>query len=87
MITVAELYFSPIGLSLVSRMAPERSRSAIMGLWMATSFTGNFFAGWLGSLWSSLPNVTFFLVVAALGALAGGWIVAARRPLRALLPA
>ncbi len=86
-ITIAELYFSPIGLSLVSRMAPERSRSAVMGIWMATSFTGNFFAGWLGSLWSSMPNEVFFLLVAGIAALAGAWIIAARRPLRALLPA
>ena len=30
-ITFAELYFSPIGLSLVSRMAPRSSRSLVMG--------------------------------------------------------
>ena len=85
-ITFAELYFSPIGLSLVSRMAPMRSRSLVMGLWLATSFTGNLFAGWLGSLWSSLPPARFFLVVAGVAALAGLLLVISRHRLRKLLP-
>jgi POT family proton-dependent oligopeptide transporter len=85
-ITIAELHFSPIGLSLVAHMAPERSRSALMGVWMATTFAGNLLAGWLGSFWSALSGVHFFLLVAALGALAGGLIELARRPLRGLLP-
>ena len=71
MITFAELYFSPIALSLVSRLASESSRSAVMGLWFATSFVGNLLAGWLGGAWSSLSHVGFFLVAAAMAALAG----------------
>jgi len=85
-ITLGELYFSPIALSLVSRIAPERSRSAVMGVWLATSFTGNLFAGWLGGYWASLPKVGFFMLVAAIAALAGGLIVASRGLLRDLLP-
>jgi POT family proton-dependent oligopeptide transporter len=41
-ITVAELYFPPPALALVSRLAPERSRSLILGVWLTTNFTGNF---------------------------------------------
>ena len=85
-ITFAELYFSPIGLSLVSSMAPQKSRSLVMGLWLASTFTGNLAAGWLGSLWSRLPPTTFFLVVAGVSATAGLLLIAARRKLGALLP-
>ena len=85
-ITIAELYFSPIALSLVSRMASERSRSAVMGLWLATSFTGNLFAGWLGGAWASMSHVGFFALVAGIAALAGSLIIASRGPLRDLLP-
>ncbi len=85
-ITFAELYFSPIGLSLVSRMAPRASRSLVMGLWMASTFTGNLSAGWLGSLWSRLPHGVFFLIVAGVSAAAGLLLVLARRKLGALLP-
>ena len=85
-ITFAELYFSPIGLSLVSRMAPRSSRSLVMGLWMASTFTGNLSAGWLGSLWSRLPHGVFFLIVAGVSAAAGLLLLLARRRLGALLP-
>ncbi len=86
-ITFAELYFSPIGLSLVSRMAPRSSRSLVMGLWLASTFIGNLSAGWLGGLWSRLPHATFFLIVAGVSAAAGLLLLGARRKLSALLPA
>jgi len=85
-ISIAELYFSPIGLSFVSQIAPDKSRSLIMGLWLATSFTGNLFAGWLGSLWSHMPHATFFLTVAGIAACAGGIVALAQAPLARLLP-
>src|SRR5262249_44543293 len=47
-ITTGELYISPIGLSLVSKVAPVRYISMLMGAWLATSFVGNFLAGYLG---------------------------------------
>ena len=56
-ITIGELYLSPIGLSLVSKIAPARMVSMLMGLWLATSFTGNFIAGWLGSFWSGMDKI------------------------------
>ena len=44
-ITVGELYLSPVGLSLVTKVAPVRLLSMMMGIWLATSFTGGFLAG------------------------------------------
>jgi POT family proton-dependent oligopeptide transporter len=85
-LTIAELYFSPIGLSLVSNMASNRSRSTVMGLWLTTSFVGNMAAGWVGSFWSTLSNASFFLLIAALGAVAAWAIYLARPVLRTLLP-
>lgn len=84
-ITYSELYFYPIALSLVSRIAPEGARSMLMGLWLASSFTGNLLAGWLGGFWSSLSGVAFFLLAAAVVALAGALILLSRRWLRELL--
>ena len=55
-ITIGELYLSPVGLSLVTKVAPARIVSMMMGVWLATSFTGNFLAGWLGSFWSSMDK-------------------------------
>ena len=69
-ITVGELYLSPVGLSLVSKVAPGRVLSLMMGVWLATSFLGNFMAGWLGSYWSSMEKPAFFAMIAGVAALA-----------------
>jgi POT family proton-dependent oligopeptide transporter len=86
-LTVGELYLSPISLSLVSKAAPARMLSLMMGVWLATSFTGNLIAGWLGSFWSVMDKVSFFLMLAGLAALAGSVIFAFNRPLRGILEA
>jgi POT family proton-dependent oligopeptide transporter len=80
-VTAGELYLSPIGLSLVTKVAPARSLSMIMGLWLATNFVGNFISGWLGSLWSSLAKPDFFLMIAVIAAAAGLAIMLVARPL------
>jgi proton-dependent oligopeptide transporter, POT family len=84
-ITLGELYLSPISLSLVSKAAPARMLSLMMGLWLATSFTGNIIAGWLGGFWSAMDKVSFFLMLAGIAAVAGMVIFAFKRPLRDVL--
>ena len=37
-----------------TKVAPARYLSMTMGAWLATSFVGNFGAGWLGSFWSAM---------------------------------
>jgi len=84
-VTLGELYLSPIGLSLVTKVAPVRYLSMTMGVWLATSFAGNFMAGWLGSFWSSMDKRDFFLMLAAIAAAAAVMIVLCNRPLRQAL--
>jgi len=84
-LTIGELYLSPVGLSLVTKAAPARILSMMMGVWLATSFVGNFFAGWLGSFWTRMDKPEFFLMIAAIAALAGAAIFACRWPLRGTL--
>ena len=84
-ITTGELYLSPIGLSLVTKVAPGKLLSTLMGFWLATSFTGNLVAGWLGAFWSAMDKSEFFLMIGAIAAVAGAAIWAMDRPLRAAL--
>ena len=77
-ITLGELYLSPVGLSFVTKHAPLRILSMMMGVWLATSFTGGFLAGYIGSFWSRMAHVEFFLIVAAIAALAAVMIFACR---------
>jgi POT family proton-dependent oligopeptide transporter len=84
-VTVAELYLSPIGLSLVTKVAPASILSLMMGLWLATSFVGNLLAGWLGGFWSSMDRPDFFLMIAGVSALGAAAIWSVRSTLRSAL--
>ncbi len=84
-ITVGELYLSPIGLSLVTKVAPARILSMMMGVWLATNFFGGFLAGYLGSFWSRMQPTQFFLMIASIAALAGVLIFLCRWPLKGAL--
>ena len=84
-ITVGELYLSPTGLSLVTKIAPKTLLSMMMGVWLATSFVGGFLAGYLGTFWSTMDKANFFLMLALISGAAGVAIMLLRRPLRAVL--
>ena len=81
-ITLGELYLSPVGLSFVTKVAPARLISLLMGVWLATSFTGGFLSGYIGSFWSRLEKPEFFLLVAGVAALAGVMILGCRWPVK-----
>jgi proton-dependent oligopeptide transporter, POT family len=85
LITLGELYLSPIGLSLVSKVAPVSHVAMMMGVWLATLFAGNFLAGYLGSLWSSMGKPAFFVMIAGIALAAGVVIWGFKRPLRTAL--
>ncbi len=44
-LTIGELMLSPIGLSMITKLAPPKLVSVVMGLWMASFAAGNYFAG------------------------------------------
>ena len=88
MLTVGEVYLSPVGLSLVTKVAPMRMASLLMGVWFLASFFGNWLSGYLGTFWEAMPKDRFFLLMAEMAVLAGLVFLLLRRPLaRALGPA
>lgn len=64
--TIAELCLSPIGLSLVSKLAPKKMLSLTMGIWFLTSFLGNLIAGVWGGNYQNLGPLHLFLILALL---------------------
>jgi len=48
-ITFGELFLSPIGLSLMTKLSPARLHGAMMGLWFLASAYGQYAAGILGA--------------------------------------
>jgi len=59
--TVGELCLSPIGLSLVNKLAPARFASLLMGTWFLANATANKFAGTLSSFYPEAGKTTSFL--------------------------
>jgi POT family proton-dependent oligopeptide transporter len=83
--TLGELYFSPVGLSLYSKAAPPQVAALMMAVFLATSFPGNFLAGWLGEYYSEMNNLDFFLLIAAIAAAPIPAILAFSRPLKRIM--
>ena len=76
--TTGELCLSPVGLSMVTKLAPAKFISLLMGVWLMSSFFGNLFAGWLASYYESWELTKLFLLPALLSCLFGiiMWLLA-----------
>lgn len=68
--TIAELCLSPIGLSLVSKLAPPKFLSLTMGCWFLTSFFGNMIAGFWGGKYWLMSHTALFGTLAVLSSTA-----------------
>jgi POT family proton-dependent oligopeptide transporter len=62
-ITVGELFLSPMGLSMVSKMAPKNITGLMMGGWQLATSLGNKMSGVLATLWDSYENKAVFFWV------------------------
>lgn len=54
LLTLGELMLSPIGLSMITKLAPTKLVSVVMGLWMASFAAGNYMAGMLEGILNGL---------------------------------
>jgi POT family proton-dependent oligopeptide transporter len=62
-LTVAELFLSPMGISFVSKVAPPKYKGTMQGFWFAATGIGNFLL-FVGSyLWGTLPLWGLWLVL------------------------
>jgi POT family proton-dependent oligopeptide transporter len=80
--TLGEIYLSPIGLSLVTKVAPARLVSMLMGMWYFSNFFGNYLTGYLGTFYEKMSKETFFSGIAILAVIAGAAIFALQKPLK-----
>ncbi len=58
--TTGELCISPVGLSMVTKLAPLRLASLMMGVWFLINFVANWLAGIIGSYAESLGELAIF---------------------------
>ncbi|MFD0769984.1 peptide MFS transporter [Bacillus sp. CGMCC 1.60114] len=63
--TLGELFLSPVGLSMVSALAPVKLASLLMGVWFASTGVANILGGQLANLTTSLGYSEIFAVIGA----------------------
>ena len=63
LLTIAELFLSPIGISFVSRVAPPKYKGLMQGGWFAATGIGILLVGLLGNLWMVLPLWILWLIL------------------------
>ena len=68
--TIGELHLAPVGLALISKLAPARMLSLMMGVWFAATLPADILAGFLGGFWSTMPKPNFFLLIASVAGFA-----------------
>ncbi|MBM5570907.1 MULTISPECIES: peptide MFS transporter [Deefgea] len=96
--TMGELCLSPIGLSLVNKLAPARLASLLMAVWFLANAAANWFAGILAGFYPEtgrpLPTFLgftisnlheFFMLFVAMSLTAGGLLLLASKPLQKMM--
>ena len=87
LLTIGELYLSPIGLSLVTKVSPAKLVSMMMGMWFISSFLGNTLSGYIGVYYTIWPKEQFFGFLTVLGLASGIAMWAFNAPLKKIIGA
>ncbi|MCM3468912.1 peptide MFS transporter [Brevibacillus borstelensis] len=69
--TLGELFLSPVGLSMVSKIAPVKLASLLMGVWLASSGVANILAGQLAAFTQSLGYFEVFGIIGLMAIVLG----------------
>ncbi len=73
-LTVAELFLSPIGISFVSKVAPPKYKGLAQGGWLGATAFGNLAAGLIGVLWDKIELWQFFTILVVMCLLSATFI-------------
>jgi len=83
--TLGELCLSPVGLSMVTKLAPRRFASLFMGVWLLTSSVAQYVGGSIGESWGRIAPIPYFWLF-VWTSLAGAAVLAVLvRPLKKLM--
>jgi len=76
--TISEVFLSPIGLSLVSKLAPARLTALMMGGWFLSTSIGGKIAGVMTSFWDDFTDKKMFFLILVVAAFVGGILIYSR---------
>lgn len=83
--TVAELFISPPGLSVTTKLAPERFHTQMVALYFLSVALGTSLAGWLARFYDPNDEVPYFLVLGLVAAALGVALWLAAKPVLTLM--
>jgi POT family proton-dependent oligopeptide transporter len=83
--TIGELCLSPVGLSIVTKLAPQRIVGAMMGVWFLSIAMGNKLAGFAGGFFDRLPLPTLFGAVALTTFVSAAVLLLLTKPIRGMM--
>ena len=84
-VSLGELLLSPMGLSLVTKVAPFRLRGMMMGGWFVATAIGNKLTA-IGVYWTRWPHSVFFAVLGLMCVAVAGIMAAVLKPLKRSMP-
>ncbi len=73
-VTIAELFLSPMGLSFVSKVAPPRMKGLMMGAWFVATAAGSYLSGFIGRFYEHWQIWQFFLFLLITSLAAAGLV-------------
>jgi POT family proton-dependent oligopeptide transporter len=83
--TIGELCLSPVGLSVVTKLAPPRIVGFMMGVWFLSISVGNKAAGYAASLFDTMPLPKLFGSVGIMTIVAGFVLLVLVPPIKRLM--
>lgn len=83
--TFAELLLSPVGLSLATKLAPQRFRTQMVAVFFLSVALGTAMSGRLAAYYHPTHEGPFFLWVGVAGIVVGVVLLALTKPIRALM--
>ncbi|HEY2323631.1 MAG TPA: peptide MFS transporter [Thermoanaerobaculia bacterium] len=83
--TFGELCLSPVGLNLVTKLAPQRVVGLMMGVWFFALGSGNYVAGWLAGMVQDRSYSQVFMIVFEMIAFAAVILLLLIKPIKKLM--
>jgi POT family proton-dependent oligopeptide transporter len=82
--TIGELLLSPVGLSAMTKLAPQRIVALIMGVWFLSISVGEFIGGRVAAVYEQFPLPVLFGTVAGFCIVCAGILTLFNKPMKKL---
>lgn len=83
--TIGELCLSPVGLSVVTKLAHPKFASLMMGVWLLATFVANIVGGFLASFVESMGAQLIFSTISGFVIVLGLVLIALNKPIQKMM--